>query len=205
MAITDYDELQTAMGNWLDRTDLSSRMPEAIALFEAALNRELRVREQITSTSLTVTGGEATLPTDYLIWKRVTWSGSPKRELEYVDNSYLQVANPSDAEGTPRFFTIEGETLRIAPLDDTALTFVYAQKVPALTDDDDTNWFLDSHPDAYLFGSLAALKTLTEGTENANAAVAEFASVVAAAVASLSRLAFAQGGPAMVRAYGVTP
>lgn len=42
MAITNYTELQAAVGNWLNRTDLSARIPEFIALAEAQLRRRLR-------------------------------------------------------------------------------------------------------------------------------------------------------------------
>jgi hypothetical protein len=68
-----------------------SRIPEFIVLFEAALNRRLAVRQQITSATQTVNGGLHTLPTDYLMWKRVTWLGNPTRDLEYVTPSFLAI------------------------------------------------------------------------------------------------------------------
>lgn len=204
MAISTYAELQTAIGNWMDRTDLSSRLPEFIAMFEAALNRELRVRQQVTTTSLSPSSGTASLPSDYLLWKRVTWQGSTKRELEYVDSSYFQSSYPTSPSDTPRFFTIEGSTLRITPVDDTSLTMAYVQKVPSLATTD-PNWFLTAHPDAYLFGSLAAAKTLTAGEDNRGGAIAEFAVVVKGIADELARLTFVQDGPAMIRPYGSTP
>ena len=42
MAITTYSELQAAVGNWLDHGLFAARIPEFIALFEAAANRRLR-------------------------------------------------------------------------------------------------------------------------------------------------------------------
>lgn len=205
MAIGTYSELQTAVANWLDDTSLTSRVQEAIALYEAAVNRRLRVRQQITSTSLTPSSGAASLPNDYLIWKRVTWEGSPKRELEYADPSYFIQAYPDSPSATPRFFTIEGSTLRVVPLSDTSLTFVYAQKVPTLSDSATTNWLLTAHPDNYLFGSLAAIETLKAGSADRTAKVAEFNAIVETLSQELSRLHFAQGGPAMIRPYGSTP
>ena len=44
MAISTYVELQTAVANWLDRDDMSARIPEFIALTEARFNRILRIR-----------------------------------------------------------------------------------------------------------------------------------------------------------------
>ena len=44
MAINTYGTLQTAVANWLDRDDLSARIPEFISLAEAIFNRTLRIR-----------------------------------------------------------------------------------------------------------------------------------------------------------------
>ena len=44
MAIGTYSELQTAVANWLTRADLTSRIPEAIAMAEAEFNDTLRHR-----------------------------------------------------------------------------------------------------------------------------------------------------------------
>ena len=44
MAISNYTELNTAVANWLDRDDLTDRIPEFIALAEARFNRLLRIR-----------------------------------------------------------------------------------------------------------------------------------------------------------------
>ena len=42
MAISNYTELKTAVANWLDRDDLTDRIPEFIALAESRFNRLLR-------------------------------------------------------------------------------------------------------------------------------------------------------------------
>ena len=167
MAITTYAELQTAIGNWLDHSLFSARSPEFIALFEAGANRRLRVRQMETSTNLTPSSGSATLPTDYLSWRRVTWTGSERVELQYVHPSYLQAAYPTSPSDTPRIFTIEGSTLKVRPVDATAVEFDYFQKVPALTDVATTNWLLTAHPDLYLFGSLVEAEMFGVNDERA--------------------------------------
>jgi hypothetical protein len=154
MSITTYAELQTAIGNWLDHTLFTARIPEFISLFEATANRRLRVREQEVSTNLTPSSGAAALPADYLSWRRVTWTGPTRAELEYVHPSYLQAAYPSAPSDVPRIFTIEGSALKVRPVSDTALEFDYFQKVPALSESVPTNWLLSAHPDLYLFGTL---------------------------------------------------
>jgi hypothetical protein len=155
MAISTFAELKSAIENWLSHTLFTSRVPEFIALFEATANRRLRVRQQETSTNLTPSSGAASLPSDYLQWRRVTWTGSSRIELEYVEPSYLQALYPTGTSDSPRFFTIEGSTLRTRSSDSTALEFLYYAKVAALSDSATTNWLLTAHPDLYLFGSLA--------------------------------------------------
>jgi hypothetical protein len=160
MTIANYSDLQTAVGNWLDHSLFTARIPEFIVLFEACANRRLRVRQQEVVTPLTPNAsGFAALPADYLALRRVTWTGAPRVELAYVHPSYLQAAYPSAPVDVPRIFTIEGTTLKVMPLDQSPLEISYFQKIPALAsvapgDGTQTNWLLSAHPDLYLFGSM---------------------------------------------------
>ena len=201
MAITTYAELQTALTNWLDRSDLSARIPEFIALFEAKANRRLRVRQQLVSTTLAPSDGVASLPSDYLEWKRVTWAGSPLRELEYVEPTYFIASFPDSPSDTPRYFTIEGSSLKVIPISDTNITFVYYEKIDALSDAATTNWLLTAHPDLYLFGSMAEAMSFGEDI----AMALPWAQRSEAIYAELDRLSEASRGQAQIRAYGPTP
>ena len=51
MAINTYSTLQTAVANWLDRNDLTDRVPEFISLAEATFNRVLRLRAMETTVA----------------------------------------------------------------------------------------------------------------------------------------------------------
>ncbi|SRR5258705_2544068 len=154
MSITTYAELQAAIGGWLGHGLFTATIPDFITLFEAAANRRLRVRQQEATATLTPVSGAATLPADYLAWRRVTWTGSPRVELDYVEPSWLQAAYPTSPARTPTVFTIEGSTLKVRPVDATALEFLYYQRIPALSDVATTNWLLAAHPDLYLFGAM---------------------------------------------------
>lgn len=153
MSLTTYSQLQQAIADWLERADLTTRIPDFIVLFEAVANRRLRLRQQEASTNLTPAAGAATLPADFLSVRRLTWTGSSRVELEYVQPSYLQAAYPTAPSDIPRVYTIEGSTLRIRPIDGTALELLYFQKITTLASG--LNWLFSSHPDVYLFGSLA--------------------------------------------------
>ena len=107
MAITTYAQLQDAVAEWLSRDDLTTYIPDFITIFECAAARKLKVRLQESTTTLTVTSGVATVPSDYLGYRRVTWTGAPVHGLEYVTPAlYENYIN--EGTGTPTVFTIEG-------------------------------------------------------------------------------------------------
>ena len=78
MAIGTYSELQTAVANWLDRSDLSSRIPEFITLSEARINRLLRVRLMETVKVISLISGSKRypLPSDYLQLRTIQYDAS---------------------------------------------------------------------------------------------------------------------------------
>lgn len=202
MSITTYSELQTAVGNWIARDDLSAYVPDWITLFEAMINRRLRVRNMETATALTTTSGVASLPTDYLAWRRVTWTGNHYRELEYVHPSYLRARQPATTGGLPTIFTIEGASLIVDPVDDTSTVSIdYYQKVPALSVSNTTNWLLTAHPDLYLFGALTESGPFINSADS----FALWKSRRDEIIAEIERLDFQTSAPSATRVMGMTP
>jgi hypothetical protein len=155
MSLTNYTDLQAGIANWLQRADLAAIVPDFVTLFEACANRRLRVRQQEATAELMPAAGVVALPGDYLAWRRLTWTGSPRRELSYVEPSWLQGAYPDAPVDIPAVFTIEGGNILTMPIDPTgtALELVYFQQIPPLAANA-TNWLMSAHPDLYLFGAL---------------------------------------------------
>src|ERR1700756_196830 len=129
MTIQTYSDLQSAIASWIARGDLAASIPDFIALFESVANRRLRLRQQESAATLAPSSGVATLPADYLAWRRVPWTGQVPRELESAPPSYLPALYPTLPADIPRLFTIEGGSLTVAPSDDTALMFDYFRKI----------------------------------------------------------------------------
>ena len=159
MAISTYSELQTAVKNWLDRTDtdISNRAPEFIALAEAKLNRVLRVRPMEVAGSDTMSYGAISLPSDWVAYKSIwyTYSGS---RVELI-NMPPQEFNRFDTGSTdyPSGYYIAASSVYFGPStpsSDFTVGYIYYQKIPALSDSATTNWLLTSHPDIYLYGAL---------------------------------------------------
>jgi hypothetical protein len=246
MPLQSYTDLITALGNWLQRSDLAAVLPNFVQLFEAAANRRLRVRQQeaflfltpqvvlsitgaaaspaglvrlttsplsaapgtiATGDQVTVAGvlgtteangtfiyspagdtntdllgttfvnpyvsggtltatGTTLLPPDYLAWKRVTWLGSPRRDLDYVHPSMLVRQYPAVPIDLPTEFTIEKGILRVMPRDPTPLLLHYFQQIPSLAANS-VNWLMSQHPDLYLFGALTEAQAYTVNADAA--------------------------------------
>jgi hypothetical protein len=203
VTIATYSDLQAAIGNWLDHSLFAARVPEFITLFEAAANRRLRVRQQEATASLTPDGtGTVAIPSDYLAWRRVTWTGQTRNELEFVHPSYLQAAYPTSPADVPRVFTIEGSTLKVRPIDTTALEFDYFQKIPVLANaPGGVNWLLTEHPDLYLFGSMVEAEMFGVNDERAPLWKGRRDEIFD----EIEKLNNKTRGPSAVRVMGVTP
>ncbi|MGV2975680.1 hypothetical protein AB1P65_09505 [Roseibium alexandrii] len=154
MALDTYANLQTAIANTLNRSDLTSVIVDFITLAEAELNRRLRVAEMLTSTDITPSSGLAALPSDFVEAQKVTLKSAPRRVLDQVSTGYADSSDPYRTAGTGCFYSVEGSNLRITPSDNTDIELTYYQKIPALADDNTSNWLLAKQPGAYLYGAL---------------------------------------------------
>jgi hypothetical protein len=198
MSFSTYQQLQDNIASWMARDNLTSYIPDFIRLFECAAMRRLKVRLQETTTTLTPSSGVATVPSDYLGHRRVTWTGSPIHELSYVVptiySGYLE-----SGSATPTVFTIEGSNLRVAPSSDTDLTFTYVQRTTAV--ESSLNWLYTNHFDAYLFGSLCEANAFDKALDAAGLWKARRDEVFD----EIKSLDFNERQGMAVRVYGLTP
>lgn len=158
MALTNYGELKTSVINWLERDDLTLRVPEFIALAEdrIAQDKRIRIRAMETSADLTVSAQTVALPTGYLEARRLYLDGDPKKIVGFMTPKDFWARNLSNQSGTPKFFTVEGENLVFGPSPETSLTgkFLYYQRFTALSGDEDTNWLLTNARGLLLYAAL---------------------------------------------------
>lgn len=157
MAITTYAELKTALANFSDRTDLTARMGEFIALFEARANRDLRLPTSESDEALTLSAGgrRVAVPTGFLepiaLWIELDWG---RKELTFVPAAM----DVREAAGDPQFWTVDAGYIAFDREADAEYSLTLrCLKSFALSDSSTTNWLLANAPDAYLFGALAEL------------------------------------------------
>ena len=159
MALNSYDLLKTAVANWLERSDLTDRVPEFITLAESRIARRLRIRSmESRDTSITTVAGTEyyTLPTDFLEARNVQLNLDPIRVLKYRTPQQLDREYSSNSTGEPCVFSIIGTEIQLRPIPESAtvLEIAYFGKLPALSASNTTNWFTTNAPDLILYGAL---------------------------------------------------
>ena len=157
MALSSYSELQTAVGSWLNRSDLTSNIPDFIKLAEASFNRVLRTRNQIKRATSTVSTQFVTQPTDLLELYNIQINSDPIRRLEQVSLTKIdELKEGSSRSGKPLYFSITGADFELYPSPDTSYTLelVYYSTITSLSDTNTSNFLLTNHPDIYLYGTL---------------------------------------------------
>lgn len=158
MAITTYSELQSAVADWLNRTDLTSAITDFISLAEAEFQRTIRHRKMITRSDATIDSEYSATPGDWYQSVSLILKTDPVHPLEYVTNEAMNdLKATSSAVGKPNYYTHVGTEIQVYPAPDgTGYTgeVVYYAKIPPLTDSNTSNWLLDIAPDIYLYGTL---------------------------------------------------
>ena len=178
--ITTYDELQAAIADWLNRSDLTSVIPTFIELVDARLNRDQLTRETKESTIQDGTGTlflniftpqPATIPLTQSITniRSLIITGVQDDEVPTQFNPPLRVPplqltsveqlyshrsfNPTAA--TPRLAALQFDKILLSPLPDAVyeFTLLYEGQEP-LSDANPTNTVLAMAPDVYLYGAL---------------------------------------------------
>jgi len=158
MALTTYDELKTSIGDWLNRTDLTSAIADFISLAEAQIERQLRTRQMIVRSNADISTEYAALPSGFLETKsfKLT-STNPVTPLVFQTIDALDdLSTKHFAASRPKYFGIVGGQIRVVPTPDATYTteLIYYSQLSKLSSTVSSNWLLAASPDIYLYGSL---------------------------------------------------
>ncbi|WP_085033936.1 phage adaptor protein [Ensifer aridi] len=199
MTISDYASLLVDAGEYSGREDIAHIFPRLVGLAEIKLNRGLRVADMESTTTLTLSGGDASLPANFLEAREVKTSASvPIRavSLQQLTSSY------AGNSGMPTGYAIVGSTLKARPVSDQTLTMTYYAKIPALTAAAPTNWLLTKAPDVYLYALVNEIAIWAKDVSAAQAAQQLMGLALSGLTIGDER---ARWGNAQVVVGGVTP
>lgn len=213
MAIATYAQLTTSVEDWLERADLTTRVPDFVALAEAKFNRDLFVPQMegrsVTSLDTGSTDPEfISLPTDFQSMRRIRLSGvSGKPSLEFKSGAQMDDyrARTGNTSGQPRYFTVMGTEIELNPTPDSnyAIEMVYRKTIPPLATNS-TNWLLTMAPDLYMYGSLCEAAPFLSNDPRLAIWMASFQ----AALDGMNKLAITSAfnaGPLRMTVSGATP
>ena len=173
MALGNYTDLKAAIADWLDRSDLTDRIPDFIALAEARLNRELRIRAMENRATMTTTAGQRyfALPARYLQMRNFQINTNPITPLEYITPEMLDRLYGANTTSKPRAYSLIGEEIQLAPIPDTEYTveMAYYEKFSPLGDGTGgtvtSNWLTENAPDVLLYGALVEAEPFIRNDE----------------------------------------
>lgn len=153
MAFATYSDLQSTIASWLNRTDLTSAIPDFITLAEARFNRELRTLQMVKRATANTEDEFVAVPADWLEAKDLSIADLP---LSYITPEKLGEWKYVNVTGKTRYYTIVGGSFELfpAPTSDVTVEMAYYAKIPALSVSNTSNWLLAKAPDLYLYGSL---------------------------------------------------
>jgi hypothetical protein len=173
MALGTFTELKDAVADWLDRSDLTARIPDFITLAEARINRDLRIRPMEVRSTMETTSGQQyfNLPGGYVQMRNIQLNTNPTAPLEYITPEMLDRLYGSSATGKPRAYSLIGDEIQLAPIPDSAYTLEMAfyEKFTPLGDGTSgtvtTNWITKNAPDVILYGSLLEAEPFIKNDE----------------------------------------
>lgn len=166
---TDYTGLKAEIASWLNREDLTDRIPGFIQLAEASFNRALHTTDMVQRVLADVETDYFALPADWQ--ETIALSHVGQCELEFVSHAEAirlrAMPHYGSSDRLPRKFTMFADHLQImpAPTATVQLELVYRRTVEPLSDSAPTNWLLRKSPDLYLFRSLVASELFLDNDE----------------------------------------
>lgn len=167
MPISTYAELKTAITNRLHGRALGAIVSDFIALGEARIYRDLRIRAMETALSTAISGGVVSVPSGYIEMKHAYINSNHKLTRKTAEWIYLNYPTRS-SDGLPLFFSREADSFIFGPYPDSAYTMkgIYYKRLDALSDSNTTNWFTANAPDILLFAALIEVYDYLEDDTN---------------------------------------
>lgn len=183
MALDNYSDLQTAIGNWLNRGDLAGAIPDFITIaesqmlkrFKKALTEGKMLPRPMVANNAAFNIAEnteyASLPADFIgalsfsiDQQIINGSTQGAVQLDYISPMNLvylkQKRGVTASNDTPGVYTIIGAQFQFLPIPDLSyagnLRYWSNGAFPLSGQNPGTNWILQNHPEAYLYGALTA-------------------------------------------------
>lgn len=165
--ITSYTTLNTAIADYLARSDLTTWIPNFVQNWETKFYREPKNfgSWMESALNLTIASSVIAVPTDYLGLKYAYVNGSPSSRLDRMSLNQLYGTYPRGGNtGTPVWMARDASNFVFGPEpdDDYTIKGTYWAKPVALrsfASDAAAHWIIVNAPDLVLYGALLEAQT----------------------------------------------
>lgn len=206
--IVDYGTLKTAIADWINRKDLTARIPDFISFGERDIYRgfstatgtlALRCRDNIIEAELTPVDGVIDIPSDYRELIEVTMAGKGKTPIsdQFFNSlrSYL---------GETVGYAQRGNSWYQYPVSDNTDTFdikYFADFSGTLANDTDTNAVLLAFPEIYLYAALSKAEPFIKNDSRSTGWKSELDSAIRGSNGDYRRSLYSGASPAQRTQY----
>lgn len=156
LQVSNLGELKTAVQEYLDRPELTAKIPLFIQMGERKIYRLLRCAANLKKQDVSLLAGNDgtfNVPADYLSTRMLVINGAPVERISDISATKRLATEPA---GTPDAFTVLNGKFQFVPIPDGAADVslhYYADLSGELVSDTDTNNVLISCLDAYIYAS----------------------------------------------------
>jgi hypothetical protein len=151
----DYSKLKEVIADWSNRQDLAEQIPVFIEMTEARLKRDLRDKVRMAQRAEAMVYGEYfPLPCDWCETIKVIADGSVLRLADSFNIERVELYSG------PKYYRHSGDQLQLLPATDVSesdpirFEMEYLALPEALSEENPSNWVLETYPDLYIYGAL---------------------------------------------------
>jgi hypothetical protein len=145
----NYTQISDKIADWMNRSDLTARIPDFIELAEERMNRALRVRQMESMLAATAITDNIITPAADVVDVKALWV--PNYERTPLKPQGLESVIAGGYQGTPTMYAWDGANLRFDGAGD--VQGVLYVRIPALATAT-TNWVSEGPWSLYLWGAL---------------------------------------------------
>lgn len=156
MTIASYNDLKTAVSDYIHRSDNTTAVVDQIMLGEKRIQREVRTADMETAYTGTIASGVIAVPTDFLEWRAVYINSSVAYRLEPKTWEWVLANYPQrSADSIPKFIARNASNFEFGPYPDSGYTVkgTYYKRLTAVSSS--WNALATANPDLYLAAALA--------------------------------------------------
>lgn len=173
MALTTYTEIANKVSEWLNReghNSISTNVEDFIIVSQRRIMRDIRTPTMETSSVLSITDGQATIPSDMLdVKEMIAENGTSAWDVRRSTFGDVKTKRLKNTSGPVVFDTVAGNfEFGPEPSSGVTVTLIYYKEINFITSSVATNWFSLYAGELILYGALSEAAIFLKDTAMAD-------------------------------------